>query len=233
MRIFFLDHFRLSILFVLGCSTCFTSAQDIQSPAPKGKEKSSIPVPLTAGVAELTPANTRVDFVGTHVGEKPDPRLGGFAEFSGQLKIADDRQSLVSVNLEFSVDSLWTEIGDKLTGHLKNADFLDVTNHPTAKFVSTGVSDADDNGLVNMTGNFTLMGQTQEIVVPVEVAITESGVVLDSRFQIDRTAFGMGKLTDKVSPNVSIRVIVGQPTTGSPAPVASKAGETEATRESP
>ena len=34
------------------------------------------PVAIAGGVATLTPENTKIEFIGTHVGERPDPRLG-------------------------------------------------------------------------------------------------------------------------------------------------------------
>ena len=57
------------------------------------------PVPIQSGAVTLTPANTRIDFVGTHEGPKPDPRKGGFAKFSGKVVVSDNG-SLESVAFE-------------------------------------------------------------------------------------------------------------------------------------
>ena len=70
-------------------------------------------VALKDGVAELGPDNSKVIFVGAHVGEKPDPRTGGFEKFSG--KLTTEAGKLTVVSFEIATDSMWTEIGGKLT----------------------------------------------------------------------------------------------------------------------
>ena len=173
------------------------------------------PVPIENGVVNLKPENTKVEFIGTHVGE-PNPRLGGFGKFAGQLKMADDGKSISSVAVEFKTASVWTTIPD-LTNHLKNADFLNVDVHPSAKFQSTKIVPGETPGLVNVTGNFSLLGETKEISFPAKVKIDGSGVLLKSEFEIDRTQFGMSKMVEKVSPAVSLKVSVGEKTKGAAA----------------
>ena len=169
------------------------------------------PVALESGVATLSPKNSKVRFVGTHVGDDPQPRLGGFKKFSGQLATTADG-GIQSLSMEFDTGSLFTEMGDKLTGHLKNADFLDTENFPTAKFASTGVT-AGENGMYNVVGDFTLMGKTNSITIPVKMKTSDQGVVAMSELKLDRTSFGMNKKTEQVSKEVSITLAVGQPTT--------------------
>ena len=174
------------------------------------KEAGPTPVALADGVATLSPENSKVEFVGKHEGDEPKPRLGGFAKFSGSLKV-DDAKAVSGLEMEFDTTSLWTEIGDNLTNHLKNEDFLDVEKHPKAMFKSTAVK-AGENGAVDVTGDFTLMGETKEISFPAKVEMTDSGVTLLSDFEIDRTMFGMNKMTERVSKGVAIKVSVGEKT---------------------
>jgi polyisoprenoid-binding protein YceI len=170
------------------------------------------PVPLKNGSAELSPDNSRVTFVGTHEGPKPDPRIGGFEKFSGNLVMNADGKTIKSLMLEFETDSMFTKLGKKLTAHLKSPDFLNVKKYPQAKFVSTQIGEPNDGGMFEITGDFTLMGKTKEIMLPARLKSTEEGVLLTSEFQIDRTDFGMSKMAAKVSKAVSIKLSVGEKT---------------------
>ncbi len=174
------------------------------------EEKGPTPVSLSEGVATLSPENSKVEFVGKHEGSEPKPRLGGFAKFSGKLTV-DDAKSVSALEMEFETTSLWTELGDKLTNHLKNGDFLDVEKHPKAMFKSTAVK-AGESGSFDITGDFTLMGTTKEISFPAKIEMTDAGVTLLSDFELDRTSFGMNKMTERVSKGVAIKVSVGEKT---------------------
>jgi polyisoprenoid-binding protein YceI len=184
------------------------------------KAETPTPVAIENGVAKLSAENTKVEFIGTHLGDKPDPRLGGFEKFDGQLKFSDDGKTLDGIVVEFQTGSIWTLIPN-LTNHLKTADFLDVENHPTAKFQSTKVVPSDKPGVFNVTGDFTLHGETKELAFPAEVKVDGSGVLLKSEFKFDRTLFGMDKMTDRVNPEVALTVSVGEKSKASGA-----AGET-------
>jgi polyisoprenoid-binding protein YceI len=168
------------------------------------------PVPVAGGKAALSPDNTKIGFVGTHVGAKPDPRTGGFAKFKGEAAV--DGKTLKSVSVDIDTTSLWTEIGGRLTDHLKSADFFEVREHPTAKFVSTKIEPATD-GKTKITGNLTLHGKTAEVSFPATVAVTDKGLTLASEFTIDRTAWGINYEPGKVEKNVTLSVAIGEKTT--------------------
>ncbi len=88
---------------------------------------------------------------------------GRFNDFDGSFSYdeKDPAASKVSVTIKTaSVDSNHAE-RDK---HLRNADFLEVSKYPEAKFVSTKYTDKG-NGKASITGNFTLHGVTKEIVI--------------------------------------------------------------------
>src|SRR5215471_1753759 len=82
------------------------------------------PVPIQTSAVKLGPENTRIQFVGTHVGPKPDPRTGGFARFTGAVQVDVAAKAVKSVNIEIDTGSLWTEF-PMLTSHLKSADFFE------------------------------------------------------------------------------------------------------------
>jgi polyisoprenoid-binding protein YceI len=156
----------------------------------------------------LTPQNTRIQFVGTHAGDRPDPRTGGFEKFKGTMELEPATGALKSVAVVIDTGSLWTEI-PKLTNHLKSADFFEVRQFPTATFKSAGIKQTA-GGKFEVTGNLTLHGVTKEIKFPATLKSGPDGPVLRSEFNIDRTAFDMTWGPDRVEKNVSMTVTVGE-----------------------
>ena len=167
------------------------------------------PVPISAGTATLGPENTRIQFVGTHVGAKPDPRTGVFGKFTGKAEIDPAKHSLKAVSFEIKTESLETPIA-KLTTHLKSPDFFDVRQYPTAKFQSTSVVPGDSDGKYVVTGNLTLLKATKEVKIPVTVSNNDKGLTLTADFKIDRTQFGMSGFQDQVNKEVAMTVEIGR-----------------------
>ena len=167
-------------------------------------------VPVAKGVAMISAANSKITFVGTHSGDKPDPRTGGFAKFTGKVTVDQTTKTLTGITADIDTTSLFTAI-PKLTDHLKAADFFEVREYPTAKFESTKVVPGKD-GAATVTGKLTLHGKTQEISFPATVAITPEGVTLKSDFAINRSEFGMTYGVGKVDDKVSLSVVVGEKT---------------------
>lgn len=199
--------FTASLVFA---STCL--AQTGTVPPPVSKSTDGINVKIEEGGVKIDPSNTRVEFVGTHVGDDPKPRLGGFQKFSGNLKFNVKTLELDSINVTFDVNSIWTEF-DNLTKHLKNADFFNVEEFGEAKFESTSIEKKSD-GQYEVTGKLTMMGVTGELTFPASVEMKNGNVKLDSEFKFNRTEFGMTKMTQGVEEAVSIKVQVGQKTIG-------------------
>src|SRR4029079_16411850 len=156
---------------------------------------------FTATAAEtkyaLTGENTKVTFVGKKAKGKHE---GGFKTLSGHATIADGDPTKLTAEVTIDTESLYSD-DTKLTGHLKNADFFDVKNHPKATFKVTKVEKAGKGYTV--TGDLTMLGKTKPVSFP--ATITEKdGVltVISSTFAIDRTQWGMnfgkGMIDDKV-----------------------------------
>jgi polyisoprenoid-binding protein YceI len=176
------------------------------------------PVPLELGGAKLTPENTKIEFVGTHSGNKPDPRTGGFAKFSGAAEVDSDGKTLKSVSVEIETGSLWTQM-PPLTAHLNSPDFFDTREYPAAKFESTQIAADGDAGQVTITGNLTLLAATREVSFPANVTISGEGLTLTAKFSIDRAEFGMDKLVERVEKTVSLTVVIGEKTQPQQGPV--------------
>lgn len=168
------------------------------------------PVKLDKGVAHLKPENSKIAFVGTHSGAKPDPRTGGFGKFSGTVTIDPATKTLTAVTANIDTTSVFTGF-PKLTTHLQSADFFEVREYPKATFQSTKVTPGKE-GTATVTGKLMLHGQTKEISFPVTYTVAAEGVTLKSDFAIQRSEFGMSYGAGKVEDKVSLSVVVGEKT---------------------
>lgn len=90
----------------------------------------------------------------------------------------------------------------KLVGHLKNEDFFDVENNPTATFEITNVEGT------TVKGNLTIKGITKPIEFTAEINEVEGGVELvGDTFKIDRTLFGIEYKSKSVFDNLKDKFI--------------------------
>ncbi len=121
--------------------------------------------------------------------------------------------------VEFTIDttSLYAD-SEKLTGHLKSADFFDVEAHPIASFESTSIAATDDG--YSVTGNLSLHGVTKQVVFPAAISVADDVVTADAEFSIQRFDFNIeykGMADDLIRDDVLIKLhLVAKP---EPAPV--------------
>lgn len=172
-------------------------------------ETATSPVPVQS-VVLLSPSNSRISFVGIHVGDDPKPRLGGFQQFQGYAVVNPTSGKVESLLIDINVDSVWTQF-EKLTAHLKNADFFETNKFPAARFASTKIETGAD-GQCKITGNLTLHGQTKEVSFPAKYQMSPKGLLLNSKFQLDRSQFGMNQMLSGVDKLVEVEIFVGQKT---------------------
>jgi polyisoprenoid-binding protein YceI len=190
------------------------TAQATRRPAAgqQRREQAPVPVPIKEGKVALTPKNTTVQFVGTHVGEEPNPRIGYFTKFEGELTLDGATSALKGATLTIETPSLITPIG-RLTGHLHSPDFFDVREYPEATFKSTKVEVTDaSRGKYKLTGELTIRDVTKSISFPVTLSTNDAGAVLTSRFKLNRSDYGMTFGPDRVVDEVAMTVTVGKPT---------------------
>ena len=162
----------------------------------------SAPAAGEAKTVALTPENTKVEFIGHHTDRSKPSHDCSFEKFSGEAVVDG---GLKSVKVEIDVASIKTP-SDKLTTHLKSADFFDVNNYPTATFTSTEIKDNGD-GTVEITGDLNMLDKTESVTFPATVS-TDGKLALKAEFEIDRTRWGMDFGTENVEKEVPMTITI-------------------------
>jgi polyisoprenoid-binding protein YceI len=113
---------------------------------------------------------------------------GTFTGITGEVHITDD--GYVTGKLTVDTGSITTKY-DRLTTHLRSADFFDVANHPTIDFVAQCVCpDGPDRATVN--GDLTILGKTQHISFPVRTRLERPNeVAVTGSTTVNRNDYGM------------------------------------------
>ena len=151
----------------------------------------------------ITADNSKVEFTGSKVTGKHD---GGFKQIQGEVHASGNTVAHAKVTIDTT--SLYSD-NDRLTGHLKGADFFDVQKFPTAVFETTSISGSGDSATVK--GNLTLHGVTKEISFLAKIDVKDDAVTVKAEFSINRQDFGIkyaGKPDDLIRDGVVLRLDV-------------------------
>jgi polyisoprenoid-binding protein YceI len=122
------------------------------------------------------------------------------------VKIAEGKPVGNGTRVVISTRSLWSD-NERLTGHLKNADFFNVEKHPTATFQSSAIEQQSTNW--NITGELTMHGVTKQITFPAQIQVSADKVEVDAEFAINRFDFEMkypGKADDLIRQEVVLKL---------------------------
>ncbi|MGV3774532.1 MAG: YceI family protein [Verrucomicrobiales bacterium] len=144
---------------------------------------------------------SRIDFVGSKVTGSHD---GGFKSFSGTVPVANGK-IVGTAKVVIDMNSIWSD-NERLTGHLKSADFFEVEKFPTSTFTVTSIEGEGDSAKIN--GNLELHGVTKGISFPAKVHVTDDQAHVQAEFAINRKDFGIvyaGKSDDLIRDNVVIK----------------------------
>ena len=160
----------------------------------------------------ISPENSKVEFTGSKVTGKHD---GGFKTFKGVIDLVNNKPEESKVLVDIDTTSIFSD-DDKLTGHLKSADFFEVEKYPKATFVSTKITPEAAKGANNytVTGDFDLHGQKKTITFPAKITVSDAEVAVDTEFSINRKDFGIvyaGKTDDLIRDDVVIRLNLKSP----------------------
>lgn len=160
--------------------------------------------PTTGGVKYTFSPNSEILFTGSKV---TGSHNGGFKKFSGSFTVAD--KALVGTGQKIVIDmnSLWSD-DEKLTGHLKSADFFDVEKFSQSTFELTGLKSVSEDSY-QVSGNLTLNGTSKNITFPVTTEIEGDKAKIHAKFDINRKDFGIvyaGKTDDLIRDEVVIEL---------------------------
>lgn len=189
---------------IVGCSKNPAEnvpAADVKTPATTAPAL----VPMVAKTYTIVPETSSIDFIGSKV---TGSHKGGFKKFTGELNVIEDRLVPAGNKVVIDMDSTWSD-SERLTGHLKNADFFDVPKFPTATFVTTAIEKGATNSTV--TGNLTLHGVTKQISFPATIQFTNGAVNLNAEFVLNRADFDIkytGKADDLIRQEVVLKLKV-------------------------
>lgn len=92
--------------------------------------------------------------------------LGRFNEFQGRFSYDEARPEASTVEVTINTASIDSNHAER-DKHLRGADFLDVENHPQARFVSSEYRENDD-GTGTLRGELTLHGVTRAVSIEVQ-----------------------------------------------------------------
>lgn len=161
---------------------------------------------------ELDPEHTAVYFTVDHIGYAKT--LGIFTELDGQFTYDAGRQTLGDVSVSIDAGSVNT-FNAARDGHVRNRDFLHVSDHPQITFVANGGTPTSDSA-GTVTGQLTILGVTQPVTL--DVTLNKAAAYpfghqrevlgLSLSTTIKRSAFGMdyavanGLVGDDVTINI-------------------------------
>jgi polyisoprenoid-binding protein YceI len=147
---------------------------------------------IPTGTWIIDPAHSKVGFAVKHMGIATV--RGEFTEFEGTLEIADDRSSAKAYG---TVKAASVDTNEpQRDAHLRSPDFFDADTYPDLSFESTEI-EAIDEETFRITGQLTLHGVTNEIVLTAEINGTDvdpygnEKVGLEITGQISRGDYGM------------------------------------------
>lgn len=155
------------------------------------RTRDGVEVPTT-GVWEIDPTHSAAGFSVRHL--MVAKVRGRFGAFTGSIKIADRLEdSRVDVTIDAASIDTREETRD---AHLRSPDFLDVENHPTLQFRSTGFRRTGETTF-ELPGELTIRGVTRPVVLHVEYEGLSPDLWGGTRIgftattEIDREAFGL------------------------------------------
>ena len=120
-------------------------------------------VRLPVGTWDIDPVHSEVGFAVRHM--MVSKVRGRFASFSGEIVTAEN---FLDSSVTASIDLVSINTGNEQRDeHIRSADFLDVANHPTMTYRSTGLRRDGENYVLD--GELTLRGVTRSVPLALEV----------------------------------------------------------------
>ncbi len=187
-------------LAVAACDNPADKTTDAKVSAPV--EKASLST--EGGTKYVFTSHSEVNFIASKITKS---HHGGFKKFTGHFTVKDGAPVGNDHKVVIDTTSVWAD-DEKLTGHLKTADFFDVEKYPTSTFDVTDIH-KDTDTAYTVAGNFSLHGKTKNISFPATVTLTGDAVMIHATFDINRKDFDIvypGKAEDLIRDNVVIEL---------------------------
>lgn len=169
------------------------------------KAEAKAEAPAATRTLKLDKASSSFGFVGAKI---TGDHKGAFPEVEGEVVLAGDAPS--SLRITVQTGSV-TSDDERLTGHLKSADFFDVEKFPTSTFTAKEfVAKPGDNGVTHeIGGELELHGVKKAIRFPAKVTVDAQGAKGQAEFTINRKDFGIvypGKPDDLIKDEVLLKL---------------------------
>lgn len=177
---------------------------------PEGFDSSKMARPTN--IEQINP-RVSVKFIGRHKGDDPKPRHltimmvdskayipGGKLAALESLKIGFHCYML---EVEPEASGLSKEEAAKLGDHLRGPDFFNTKQYPTAEFETTSIK-LNEDGTGTVVGNLTLLDQKKELTIPVKLDLEKK--LLEAKFDLDRTEFGMNFGLQNIEEIVEVQI---------------------------
>ena len=126
-----------------------------------------MPIPGTADASRVTAGTYTMDSAHTLIGWRVNhlgfnDYFGIFGNPTGTLTLDPANPAAAKLSVQVPISGL-VVASDKLSEHLMSGDFFNAATHPTASFVSTGVTvDGED---AQISGDLTLNGVTKPVTI--------------------------------------------------------------------
>lgn len=118
------------------------------------------PAAAQSATYTIDPTHTFVTWEALHFGTSTS--RGRFDKKEGSV-IFDRAGKTGSVDITIDMASISTGVAP-FDNHLKSKDFFDVANHPTARFVASGLK-FDGNNVSEVMGTLTMLGRSGPVVL--------------------------------------------------------------------
>lgn len=196
----------LPAMLIAGCSK--NPAENVPAADVKTTTNAAAAAPISTPAAAtrtyvINTADSKIEFTGSKVTGKHD---GGFKQFTGEVTAANGKLLPTGNKVSIDTTSIYSD-NDRLTGHLKSADFFNVEKFSTATFETMNIETGATNATV--TGNLTLHGVTKQISFPANIEVTADAVSVTSEFFFNRFDFDIkyaGKADDLIRKEVVLRL---------------------------
>lgn len=192
-----------------------TAAKVADVPAePATAAAPSEPAEAPAAQAKTVPLDLSQTMVEWTANKVTGDHQGGFKQLQGEATFGADG-SVQGISVKIDTASVYSD-NEKLTKHLKSADFFDVEKYPTSTFETTKLEKGEGEAYT-VTGILDLHGVKKEITFPAKIQVVDGRMIGTAEFKLQRFDFGIeykGKPDDLINPEVLMKLHVVANTPG-------------------